>query len=106
MKISVVGDSETTTGFQLAGVDRVYRITEPKEALTKIEELIKNEDIGLIIITEKIGDALREEIKALTKERVTPLIVEIPDKKGPLKDKVDPIKELIKRAVGVEIRYE
>jgi vacuolar-type H+-ATPase subunit F/Vma7 len=31
--------------------------------------------------------------------------VEIPDKSGPIEKKVDPIKELIRKAVGVEIKF-
>lgn len=105
MKICVIGDLTTTTGFRLAGVSESYEVTEPKEALLKLEGLVKDEDVGLIIITENIGDSLREEINTLTEGKITPLIVEIPDKKGPLEERRDPIRELIKKAVGVEIKY-
>lgn len=104
MKISVVGDLTTITGFRLAGVKDAYEVEEPSKAVSVLKELLKDENMGLIIISEKIADKLREDLKRLTEGRFTPLVVEIPDKKGPIEKRVDPIKELVKRAVGVEIK--
>ena len=39
----------------------------------------------------------------MLKMQKTPIIVEIPDKKGRIKDHVDYISRLIKKAVGVEV---
>jgi len=104
MKISVVGDLTTITGFRLAGVKDTYEIDEPGRAVSTLKELLKDENIGLIIISEKIADEIREDIEMLTEGRFTPIVVEIPDKRGPIEKKVDPIKELVKKAVGVEIK--
>ena len=38
------------------------------------------------------------------KRGVTPIIVEIPDKRGPMEQKVSEIERLIKRAVGVALK--
>lgn len=103
MKIGVVGDSTTVTGFRLAGVKDAYEV-EAGRAAGVLKELFKDENIGLIIISERIAEQIRRDIDRLTEGKVTPLIVEIPDKKGAIEKKIDPIKELIKRAVGVEIK--
>ncbi len=105
MKISVLGDRDTVVGFQLAGVKDAHVAEEPKKALEALKALIKDKDIGMIIMSERLADKLREELKRLSEGRVAPLIVEIPDKKGPIEKRVDPIKELVKRAVGVEIKF-
>ncbi|MFH1774884.1 MAG: V-type ATP synthase subunit F [Methanobacteriota archaeon] len=104
MKISAVGDSTTVTGFRLAGIKDAYEVEEPSKAISTLKELLKDENVGLIIISEKIADKIREDIERLTEGRFTPIVVEIPDKRGPIEKKVDPIKELVKRAVGVEIK--
>lgn len=105
MEICVVGDPDTVTGFKLAGIKEGYKVGEASEALGILRDLIKEKDMGLIIVTERIGEELREEIKAMTEGKVTPIIVEIPDKGGPIEKKIDPIKELVKRAVGIEIKF-
>ena len=105
MRIGVVGDSTTVRGFRLAGVKDAHEADE-RRAAELLRELFKREDMGLIIISEKIADKIREDIEKLAEERLVPVVVEIPDKRGAIERKVDPIKELVKRAVGVEIKLE
>ncbi len=100
--ITVVADEDTVTGFRLAGVKGGYIVKEPKEAEPIIRDLIKKE-VSIIIITEKIGDELRDFIEESTRSGALPIIIEIPDKYGPSERKVDPLRELIKRVIGVEM---
>ncbi|MFQ5975092.1 MAG: V-type ATP synthase subunit F [Candidatus Hydrothermarchaeales archaeon] len=106
MNISVVADHTTVTGFRLAGIKDCHEVEKSEDAEEVLRSLTKEEDMGMIIITEAIAEKLRGEIDALIEGKVTPLIVEIPDSKGPLPGKEDPIRRLVKRAVGVEIKYE
>ncbi len=106
MKISVIGDRDTTTGFRLAGVEDVHTVKTPEEALQKFREVIKSEDAGLVIITERLAEGVREDMERLLEKRSFPLVVEIPDKGGAIERKVDPLNELVRRAVGVEIKIE
>ncbi len=99
--ISVVADIDTVTGFKLGGIDKVHSVENPEEAKKAINDLI-NQGTSIIITTEKIGDELREFIDRVTKNKTLPIIVEIPDKTGPIKRKTDPIRELVKRAIGIE----
>lgn len=105
MKISVLGDTTTVTGFRLAGIRDAYEISSPKEAASLLRELVGDKEMGLVIVTERIADEIRAEMDRITEGRITPLIVEIPDREGPMVKKVDPIKELVKRAVGVEVKF-
>ena len=104
MEIGVVGDFDTVTGFRLAGVKKAYEVDDPGAAVERLKKLIKG-DTGLIIITEKLAEQIRDEIAVLTEGKAFPLIVEIQDKRGPIEGKVDPIKALIKKAVGVDIKF-
>ncbi len=104
MEIGVVGDFDTITGFRLAGVKETYEVEEPRAAVEILKKLIKK-DIGLIIITERLADQIRDETTAIIERNALPLIVEIPDKRGPVEGKADPIMALIKKAVGVDIKF-
>jgi V/A-type H+-transporting ATPase subunit F len=57
----------------------------------------------VIITTEKIGIEFRDTINKLTNERALPMVIEIPDKSGSIKRESDPMSELIKRVIGVEM---
>ncbi len=100
--IAVIGDVDTVTGFKLGGVKEGYAVESPEEAETTLRNLIK-ENFSIIIITEKIGDELREVIEGFTKSSALPMIIEIPDKSGPSERAVDPMRDLIKRVIGVEM---
>jgi len=99
MKIGVVGDSHMAIGFRLAGLTDVYEVENPDEALKIIGELDRRKDIGLIIISEKLGDALRNKLS-----KIDTFVVEIPDKNGPIVRERDPIKDLVRKAVGIELK--
>ena len=106
MKVVVIGDSTTVTGFKLAGIKQGYVVESIESARKALNEAALNPEVGLIIITERLAQEFRKDISYLTEGKITPLIVEIPDKFGPIEEKVDPIKELVKKAVGVEIKFE
>ena len=109
-KIAIIGDQDTLTGFELAGIKEIYRaeITDEK-SVAEVERILKNllrrEDIGLILITERIADKLRKTIEEIEvkKEEVFPIIIEIPDKKGPVQRVVLPLQKLVRRAIGIEV---
>jgi V/A-type H+-transporting ATPase subunit F len=105
MRISLIGDKDTVVGFQLAGVKDSHIVESPEDARVALRDLAEDKESGLIIITERLADKIRSDISEITEGKVTPIIVEIPDKGGPIEKKVDPIKELIKRAVGIEIKF-
>ncbi len=101
-KIAVMADRDTVTGFMLGGIKEGYPVNDMKEAEDRIQELV-NKDFSIIITTEKIGDELRNTINKLTGDRALPMIIEIPDKTGPSQRATDPMRELIKRVIGVEM---
>jgi len=102
MSIVVIADTDTVTGFRLGGVKEGYPVDTLEEAEDTLKEVFKK-DVSIIIITEKIGDSLRETIDRLTRSSVLPMIIEIPDKTGPSRRATDPMKKLIKRVIGVEM---
>ena len=99
MKIGVVGDKDTAFGYRLAGLVDVYEVNNKEEAAKAIKELDERDDIGLIITTERIGEEIRDVINSLDK-----VVVEIPDKNGPIVREYDPIRTLVRKAVGVDMK--
>lgn len=100
--IAVIADSDTVVGFRLGGIKEGYVVETTEEAEEALTKLIK-ENTSIIIITEKIGDELREVIEKFTKSSALPIIIEIPDKHGSAERAADPMMELIKRVIGVEM---
>ncbi len=101
-KIAVMADEDTVTGFMLGGIKQGYTVENKEEAEQKLGELIA-EDFSIIITTEKIGTEIRSTINKVTGERALPMIIEVPDKEGSMDRESDPLRELIKRVIGVEM---
>lgn len=111
--IAVIGDRETAIGFRLAGVQAVYEVSQDEkekenETLNLLDKLVSEDGVVLIIINERLAaeTRVRDKIRAINENKrgVTPIIVEIPDKRGPMEQKVSEIERLIKQAVGVALK--
>jgi len=101
LKIAALCDKDTATGFMLAGVKEIYT---PDDGLLKTFNKIKDEDdIAILLITEKIAEDLGRYLKDFRIRNSVPIIVEIPDKKGHREEHIDYVSNLIKKAVGIEI---
>ncbi len=103
-KLAVVADIDTAVCFKLAGVKNSYPVKTAAEAERIISDLSKKPDFAAIITTERIADEIQATVEKITKEREYPLIIAIPDKQGAITRKVEPLAQLIKRTIGVEIK--
>lgn len=101
MKYYVIGDEETLLGFSLVGVEGKI-VKTPEEVKLTLKEIIKDKQIGIILITEKYAKMSKDFIAELTYTQNFPLIIEIPDREGPLKDRKS-IDEIIRDSVGVKV---
>jgi V/A-type H+-transporting ATPase subunit F len=103
LKIAVIADADTAMGFALTGIKDLYAVDNREDAKSALSEVMQNEDIGVVIITERYAHSLREDIRRWREDKpLYPLLVEVQDKKGPV-SREDPIRLLIKRAVGLDI---
>lgn len=106
MKIAVIADKDTALGFALTGIKDLYTVDNREEAKSALASVMQNSDIGVVIITERYAHSLRSDIERWREERpLYPLLVEVSDKKGKM-TKEDPIRLLIKRAVGLDIKAD
>jgi len=101
LKFYVIGDEDTVLGFRLAGVEGeiVATADETREALEKAFQM---EDLGVIIIPERLAGAVRQQVDQYVYKTTFPLIIEIPDRLGPIEGRPE-VRDLIRAAVGVSL---
>jgi V/A-type H+/Na+-transporting ATPase subunit F len=101
MNFFCIGDYDTVAGFRLAGISGQV-VTSPERAVAVLEKMSANADIGIVIITEKLAEEIREKIETMRQSRERPLIVEIPDSSGPLAGRKS-LRDFVEEAVGMRI---
>jgi V/A-type H+-transporting ATPase subunit F len=106
LKVAVIADKDTALGFALTGIKEIFAVDNRDEAKSALAEVMESSDIGIVIITERYAHSLREDIQRYREEKpLYPLLVEVSDKKGKMR-REDPIRLLIKRAVGLDIEAD
>ncbi len=106
--IAVIGDRETAIGFRLAGVRHTYEVGQDGVEIVRLLDKLVRDGTTFILINERL--AAESHVRAMIREinenksDVTPIIVEIPDKRGPTKEGATEIERLIKRAVGITLK--
>lgn len=101
MKYFVIGDEDTVLGFGLVGV-KGFVATNETEAESSFKEALKDDDIGIVIITEKTAEFIRPLVDAYLFTSSFPLIVEIPDRTGKMEGKPG-IRQMVNEAIGIKI---
>lgn len=78
MEVICISDNiETAIGFRLSGIN-TFVAKNKEEANTYLENTLKNKNIGIIVVTEKIFEICREEINKIRNKYNLPLIVNVP----------------------------
>ena len=101
-KIVVVADGPTCTGFRLSGVQDAFKL-QGKAAERKVEELIEEGEVGIVIINEKLLTSMDHRLRKTIDRIAKPVFIAVPDKNGPSAD-VESLKEMVKRALGFELK--
>ena len=99
-KIAVMGDVDSVLGFKALGLD-VYPEAGPEEGHETLHRLAR-ENYAIIYMTEQLATKLTADI-ARYKDALTPAIILIPGKEGPLGIGMANIKTAVERAVGADI---
>ena len=102
MKMYLLSDNiDTQRGMRLAGVDGVvvHTYDEVKQAL---DSVLANQEIGILLVAEKLSAQFPELLRDMKLTNQTPLIVDIPDRHG--SDTLSAaILEYVREAVGIKI---
>ena len=101
MKYYVIGDEDAVLGFGMVGVQG-KTVRSREEAESTFNGALADSEIGIIIITERIAELIRPLVDNFVFTQDFPLIVEIPDRKGPVTGKPD-IRQMVNNAIGIKI---
>ncbi|MHA1905656.1 MAG: V-type ATP synthase subunit F [Candidatus Thorarchaeota archaeon] len=102
-KIAVIGDRDTVTGFRMVGVRESVIPANANETRKAILDYFRDPQMGLIIITEPLAMEVEDTILELS-EAPVPVILLAPDRQGSTGAYETVLRELIRRAVGIEIQ--
>jgi V/A-type H+-transporting ATPase subunit F len=98
MKVVAVGGKAFVTGFVLSGVSGTY-VNSPAAALDRIRNLVKDPEVGLIMISDDVAKPIRNELLAVKSNRAVPLVYEVPGP-GSKIEKVD-YRAMLRAILGV-----
>ena len=102
MRMFLISDNvDTLTGMRLAGIDGVV-VHEKQEIKQALDEVLSQKDIGIILMTEKLGKEIPEIVDDIKLNRTFPLLLEIPDRHGSGR-RPDFIPAYINEAIGIKI---
>lgn len=102
MKFYLLSDNiDTQTGMRLAGVEGTV-VHERNEFKRELDAALKNKDIAVLLITEKLVNLCPEYVAERKISSKLPLIVELPDRHGSERPD-DYILDYVKDAVGVRL---
>ena len=102
MRMFLISDNtDTRTGMKLAGIDGVV-VHGRKEALAALTDAMKDESIGIVLVTELLAELFPEMIAGLKSNNSRPLIVEVPDRHGTRRPH-DYIMRYVNGAIGAKL---
>jgi V/A-type H+-transporting ATPase subunit F len=102
MRFFLISDNiDTQIGLRLVGVKGVVA-HEKEEILEALKKVKAMKDVGIILMTEKIANAVPEAVYELRTSKSLPLLTIIPDRHGTTRPK-DFITRYVKEAIGVKM---
>ena len=102
MKTFLISDNvDTLTGMRLAGIDGVV-VHEPNEFKEAVANVLKDESIGILLITALLSELAPEYILDIKLNCKSLLILEIPDRHGFGKS-ADFVTHYVKEAIGLKM---
>jgi V/A-type H+-transporting ATPase subunit F len=95
--IAVIGNSDFTLGFKLAGIKDTY-IEEEREGIeSKLNELLTGGIISIVVVQDEDFKTLSPAMKRRATGSVQPVVISV----GKLGE--DEIRDRIKRAIGIDL---
>lgn len=102
MKFYVISDNiDTQMGMRLAGIEGVV-VHEEQEVRDALSKAAEDEDVGIVLMTEKLIKLCDELVFDMKLHQKRPLIVEIPDRHATSKI-TTAISRYVQESIGVRI---
>lgn len=106
-KMVVLTDSETATGFRLAGVE--VRETTADEAQSLLSEVILSDSYGLVVVDEGLIPDPHLSSERAMRGRSLPVLLSMPGLGAAFGEEADAtayMKRLVRDAIGFDVRME
>ncbi|MEC8874237.1 MAG: V-type ATP synthase subunit F [Candidatus Thermoplasmatota archaeon] len=97
MEIAIVGTSEFTLGFQLAGITRLHNPENDEEMSDTLRSLLDERDIGIVVLDAADITRMPEKLRQRLSDSISPTILGI----GTEEDNT--LRESIRSALGVDL---
>ena len=91
---------DTYTGMRLAGVDGI--VVHERELYEALTTAMNDKDLGIVLLTEKLGREFPDIIDEMKLKRKMPLLIEIPDRHGTGRKK-NFITSYVNEAIGLKL---
>jgi V/A-type H+-transporting ATPase subunit F len=104
VKFYCIADEDTVRGFRLAGVEG-RAVASPDDAAAALDSCLTEQDLGILIITDRVAAGIRHRVDAVRTTRSLPLIVEIPGPQGPMLGRKT-LRQFVQEAIGIRIGEE
>ena len=101
-RLGIITDSESATGFRLAGAD-VREAATPQEALEHLRSFVTL-DYGLVAINEALLEGTGEERSRMLRDRDLPIIVPFPATQAVIESGEAYIARLVKEHIGFYVK--
>lgn len=99
-RIAVLGDKDSVLGFQALGLE-VVPVQNAEEGRQALHRMAKG-GYAVIYLTEQLAQQITQDIQRY-KDALTPAVILIPGKEGPLGIGMAAVKTAVERAVGADI---
>jgi V/A-type H+/Na+-transporting ATPase subunit F len=97
-EIAVVGGTEFTLGFRLAGIKNIVTTTTPKQ---HVNSFLENKNAGIVIIDTPTLHLLDEDTKEDVVNSINPVFVVVSEEAHQ-----EALRKMIKQSIGVDLLKE
>lgn len=102
MKMYLISDNtDTLTGMRLAGVAGIIAHSR-EEVKAALDHVLAEKDIGILLLTEALGQKFPDLVKEVRSGHRMPLLIEIPDRHGTGR-RPDFITAYVNEAIGLKL---
>jgi len=98
MKIIAIGDEVFVNSLRLSGIEG-YIVKEERQAQETLIQLSKSDEVGLILVDDKLSSRLESFLTELRKSKPLPLIFSLPRPGDTFRTK--DYRDFIKKILGV-----
>lgn len=102
MKFFIISDNvDAQMGMRIAGIEGAAAY-DKEQALGALEKAVEDEEIAVVLMTEKLVKLCYERVYDIKLNCRRPLIVEVPDR-GSKSGAIDAISRYVEEALGIKL---